>query len=279
MDPAEEGVDMSQPARHTLDVPGARLYFEVQGSGPPLMLVGHPMGCSGFATIAPLLAGDYTVVTYDPRGFGRSLIEDPDQEAEPDLIADDIRRVLEAADKVPAHVFGNSGGAVTGLALVARHPGHVETLIAHEPTLALLLPDPEKARSGVHEIYDTFLDMGVEAAGKRFSSFVAEMDMRPQQRHAEPQPPSARALAEAERVFGRGLVPVVLYEPDFSSLQTAATRVVVAGGTTSKGELSQCTAAALAERLGTPLIDFPGGHTGFVDEPEAFADVLRRTLA
>ena len=47
---------MSSPTSHTLDVPGARLYYEVQGSGPALMLVGHPMGTSGFATIAPLLA-------------------------------------------------------------------------------------------------------------------------------------------------------------------------------------------------------------------------------
>ena len=47
---------MSLPTSQSLDVPGARLYYEVQGSGPALMLVGHPMGASGFAPIAPLLA-------------------------------------------------------------------------------------------------------------------------------------------------------------------------------------------------------------------------------
>src|SRR6516162_10622752 len=103
---------MSPFASHILEVPGARLYYEVRGSGPVLMLVGHPMGASGFATIAPLLAETYTVVTYDPRGFGRSRIDDPDQDAEPDLLADDGRRVLEAVGEVPADVFGSSGGAV-----------------------------------------------------------------------------------------------------------------------------------------------------------------------
>ena len=44
---------MSSPTSHSLDVPGARLYYEVQGSGPVIMLVGHPMGVSGFAAIAP----------------------------------------------------------------------------------------------------------------------------------------------------------------------------------------------------------------------------------
>jgi pimeloyl-ACP methyl ester carboxylesterase len=147
---------MSPPAIRTLEVPGARLYYDVQGSGPVLMLVGHPMGVSGFATIAPLLAETYTVVTYDPRGFARSTIDDPDQDAEPDLLADDVRRVLEAVGEVPAHVFGSSGGAVTGLALVAHYPGHVKTLVAHEPPLALLLPQADEAPTRIHEIYDTY---------------------------------------------------------------------------------------------------------------------------
>src|SRR5205807_272470 len=89
-------LELSSPTGHSLDVPGARLYFEVQGSGPVLMLVGHPMDSSGFAAIAPLLADDHTVVSYDPRGFGRSTIDDRRQDAEPDLLADDVRRVLEA---------------------------------------------------------------------------------------------------------------------------------------------------------------------------------------
>src|SRR3984957_11405857 len=121
---------MSLPTSHSLDVPGARLYYEVQGSGPILMLIGHPMGVSGFAAIAPLLAEDYTVVTYDPRGFARSTIEDSDQDGEPDLLADDVRRVLEAVGERPAHVFGSSGGAVSGLALTARYPARVHTLFA-----------------------------------------------------------------------------------------------------------------------------------------------------
>jgi pimeloyl-ACP methyl ester carboxylesterase len=163
---------MSLPTSHSLDVSGARLYYQVQGSGPALMLIGHPMGSSGFAAIAPLLAEDYTVVTYDPRGFARSTIDDRDQDAEPDLLADDVRRVLEAVGGGPAHVFGSSGGAVTGLALVARHPGHVQTLVAHEPPLALLLPEAKEARAGIHDIYDTYRNSGPGAAWPKFFTFT-----------------------------------------------------------------------------------------------------------
>jgi len=270
---------MSLPVSQLVDVPGARLFCEVQGSGPALLLVGHPMGASGFAAIAPLLAEDYTVVTYDPRGFAHSTIEDPDQDGEPDLLADDVRRVLEAVGQGPAHVFGSSGGAVTGLALVALYPDDVATLVAHEPPVALLLPEAEEASAGMHEIYDTYRDSGIGAAWASFAAFtgmgiggpVGDTD-------PPPPPPSAEEVATSERFFSHGLLPIALYQPDISALQAALTRLVVAGGTASKGQFAQRTAVALAERLGTTLVEFPGGHTGFISDPKAFAELLRRTL-
>jgi pimeloyl-ACP methyl ester carboxylesterase len=270
-------VETSPPAGHSLDVPGARLYYEVQGMGPVLILVGHPMGTSGFAAIAPLLAEDYKVITCDPRGFARSTIDDRDQDAEPDVLADDVRRVLEAVGDGPAHVFGSSGGAVTGLALVARYPGHVQTLVAHEPPLALLLPEAEEAPVGLQDVYDTYRASGIGAAWQRFSSFTG-MDMPPQDDEPAPQPPSAEAIATSERFFGHGLLPIALYQPDFSALEGAPAPVVVAGGTTSRGQFAWCTAVALADRLGAALIDFPGGHVGFVSDAKDFATLLRRTL-
>jgi clorobiocin/coumermycin A biosynthesis protein CloN7/CouN7 len=269
---------MSTPTSHSLDVPGARLYYDVRGSGPVLMLVGHPMDASGFAAIAPLLAADYTVVTCDPRGFARSTIDDPGQDAEPELLADDVRRVLEAVGEGPAYVFGSSGGAVTGLALVAHYAGHVKALVAHEPPLALLLPDAEVARAGIDDIYDTYRASGDRDAWQRFGTFTG-IAMGPQSEDAAAaQPPSAEAVATNDRFFRHGLLPIALYQPDLNALKDASVRVVVAGGSTSRGQFAQRTAAALAERLDTPLIDFPGGHAGFASDPREFAGVLRHAL-
>jgi pimeloyl-ACP methyl ester carboxylesterase len=261
---------MSLPTSHSLDVPGACLHYEVQGSGPTLMLIGHPMGVSGFAEY-------YTVVTYDPRGFAGSTIEDRDQDSEPDLLAADVRRVLEAVGNGPARVFGSSGGAVTGLALVARYPGRVHTLVAHEPPLTLLLPEADDARAGMHDIYDTYRNAGTGAAWAKFFAFTG---MNPPRQSGDTAPePTTGMDVTSERFFGHGLLPIALYQPDFSALQSGQARVVVAGGTTSEGEFPQRTAAALAERLGTPLIAFPGGHGGFASDAREFAAVLRLNLA
>jgi clorobiocin biosynthesis protein CloN7 len=258
---------------HSLDVPGARLHYDVSGSGPVLMLVGHPMGSSGFAALAPLLVDEYTVVTYDPRGFGSSTIADSNQDAEPDLLADDVRRVLEAVSDRPAHVFGSSGGAITGLALVAHYADHVSTLVAHEPPLALLLPDPEAARTAFQGMYDTYRNEGSGAAWQQFGRFTG-LEMA-----AAPQPLTAEVVATNDRFFTHGLLPITFYQPEIATLQAAPTRVVAASGTTSRGQFAQRTAAAFADRLGTQLITFPGGHVGFISDPRDFAAILRETLA
>jgi clorobiocin biosynthesis protein CloN7 len=266
------------PTSHWLDVPGARLYYEVQGSGPVLALIGHPMDSSGFAALAPLLANDHTVVTYDPRGFGRSTIADPHQDADPDLIADDVHRVLTAVGNGPARVFGSSGGAVTGLALAARHPESVQTVVAHEPPLALFLPDAAEAEQGSRAIYETYEREGARAAWEQFAAFTGLAMRPPGGGEAADRAARARAAATSERFFRHSLLPVVLYRLDLAALRNRAVRVYIAGGITSRGEFAQRTAAALAERLGTALIEFPGGHGGFATDPGEFASVLRRTL-
>ena len=56
----------------TLDVPGARLHYELRGTGPLIALVAAPMDATAFAPLADLLATDHTVLTTDPRGINRS---------------------------------------------------------------------------------------------------------------------------------------------------------------------------------------------------------------
>jgi hypothetical protein len=129
----------------------------------------------------------------------------------------------------------------------------------------------------MHDIYDTYRNGGIGAAWEKFAVFTG-MSL-PTQGGDTPSQPSAEMVATSDRFFGHGLLPIALYQPVFAALQDGPTRVLIAGGTTSKGEFAQRTAVALADRLGTSPIDFPGGHAGFATDPHEFVAVLRRTLA
>lgn len=268
-----------------LQVPGARLHYEVAGSGPVLALVGLPMTGDYFQALARELADSFTVVTYDPRGFGRSSIEDPEQDSTPETTADDVSRVLAAVTDQPALVFGTSGGAVTGLALATSHPGQVATLVAHEPPLIDLLDDAEELRRQTREVYDAYRSQGVGPAFGRFMRLVDPDAPAPDPSSAPPPPPSERAQADGERMLAHSLLPTSSYHPDVAALTGGPVRVLVGRGSASTSrQPARRGAEALAELLGQRVEEFPGGHVGFLPpemggNPAGFAAVLRQLLA
>lgn len=261
----------------TLEVPGARLHTEARGSGPVLLLIPGGMADSDvFAGIVPLLADDYTVVTYDPRGVSRSTVDDAAQDVEIAVQADDAHRLLSAITTEPAYVFANSGGAITGLELVTQHPERVHTLVAHEPApMPELLPDGARVRAAQDDLYDAYVDQGVAAALKKFLGIVGVNDPDPEMLAGM----VARMQGTLELFFGHMILPLGNYLPDTSALQAAPTRVVIAAGTASTGQDAHRTAVALADRLGMPVVEFPGGHGGFREHPELFARTLGTALA
>jgi clorobiocin biosynthesis protein CloN7 len=267
----------------TLDVPGAHLRYRVIGSGPVLLLIpGGPADATAFAGIAPLLAEDHTVVTYDPRGISHSTRDDGTDDVPVDVQADDAHRLLAAVGTAPADVFGSSGGAITGLELVTRHPEQVRVLIAHEPPVTELLPDVEAHRAAIADVTETYSSSGAAAAMGKFMA-QAGIDMGAAPVKAGPPSPEriatmARMKGNLELFFGHMLRQIVDYRPDGTALQATSTRIVVGAGTTSSGQTAHTAAVALAELLDTKPTDFPGGHGGFGEEPEAFATTLRTVL-
>ena len=144
---------------HTLQSAEAEIVYDVRGplpaadARPPLFMIGQPMRASGFDALAAQLP-ERTVVTYDPRGLGRSTRKDGRVDHAPTVQADDVHAVIEALGGGPVDMFASSGGAVTALALVAAYPDDVATLVAHEPPLIPVLPDAaaaERARAGVRD--------------------------------------------------------------------------------------------------------------------------------
>ena len=146
---------------HVLETAEADIAYDVHGplpttdGRPPLFMIAQPMDASGFVTLASHFP-DRTVVTYDPRGLGRSARRDGRVDHSPTVQASDVHAVIEELGAGPVEMFASSGGAVTALALVAAYPDDVVTLVAHEPPLIPVLPDAEaaeRARAGFRDAY------------------------------------------------------------------------------------------------------------------------------
>ena len=294
----------TQPSPHHLDVPGARLYYEVRGYGPLLLVIGQPMTSAPFGPVADLLAEDHTVVTYDPHGLGASTIEDPSRDVTPQIEADDLAYLVDAVGGERADVFGSSGGAIAALAFAARHPEKASTVIAHEPPVTELLPDAPHVRAAVDDIDDAYRTYGSGAAWGKFVSLVmhdgpvteagvqpaawppAGSDREEGQAQggddsdgvATPPVASEKQQADDELFFLRMLKPFTRYQPPVEVLRWGGPRVIVAVGATSGDEIARRSAEALADQLGTPPVVFPGDHGGFMANPAAFAGTIREVL-
>ena len=100
------------------------LLRDSEGSGPALLLIPGAEGdAEEYARVVGLLQGEFTVLSYDRRGFSRSPRPEGYNGTTVEEQADDAAALLEATGLAPATVWGNSSGAIIGLSLVLRHPG------------------------------------------------------------------------------------------------------------------------------------------------------------
>ncbi|TXR57305.1 alpha/beta hydrolase [Quadrisphaera setariae] len=277
----------------TLDVPGARLHHEVAGpdGAPVVVLVGHPAGADDFRDLGEHLANDHRVLLHDPRGFGASPLDDPDDDADPRRLADDVAALLEAVagPDARADVFGSSGGAVTGLAFAARHPQRLRVLVAHEPPLFGVLPDAAERRADAERIVATLHEQGVWPAMGAFMALAGFEAPEGGDTSHDPQPPAdptGQHVAAMTRMIGKGLLPVCGYDVDLDALRAAeasGARVVLAAGRESGRQLARRGAEGLAARLDREAAMVTGGHVDWVPwmggDPERFARQLRALLA
>lgn len=282
---------------HTLRTDGADIVYDVHGplptedGRPPLFMLGQPMDASGFTTLASHLP-DRTVITYDPRGLGRSTRSDGRTDNTPEVQAGDVHAIIEALGAGPVEMFGSSGGAVTALALVTAHPGDVTTLVAHEPPIIPALPDAEaaaRARGGITEAYNAG---GWGAGMTAFMAMTAWQGEFTDAYFAQPAPDPAAFGMPAED-DGKRDDPLLSdrswavsgYRPDVEALTAAPTRVVIAVGEETGDTFTGRTAAATAALLGQEAAVFPSHHGGFLGpefgypgKPEEFAARLREVL-
>ena len=262
------------------EVPGTRLYYETRGAGPLCLLIPGANGdANGFPPLADRLAADFTVVTYDRRGYTRSVLDGTQDYAHRlETDADDARRLIEHLSDEPATVFGTSSGGVIALQLLIDHPQAVRTLVSFEPAAMRLFPDGEKWLAFLHDIYDLYRQSGPAPARALFvRRCFAEVDHPIMGRTAAPEH-AATAIANATYFFERELRQYTAVELDMEKLTQRAGMVIPAMGVASVGFPDGDIARALSLRLGRDLLELPDGHVGYATSSEEFARRLVRRL-
>ncbi len=286
----------------TLHLPDVDLVYDVHGpiptdEGRPLLfMIGQPMQADGFADLAAQFP-DRTVVTYDPRGLGRSSVRrDGRVDQRPQDQADDLHALKEhLSPDAKVDVFGSSGGAVAGLTWVERHPGDIATLLAHEPPSAWALPrDADAATRAFDAVGATYQDKGF---GHGMAAFIA-LTMWQGEFTDEyfAQPPADPAMfglptdddgSRDDMLLSDRSGTVTTYTYDVGAIKAAPARVVIGVGEETGDSLPARTGRAVADLLGSEPVVFPSHHGGFVGggpenpyagKPEEFAVVLRRVL-
>lgn len=249
------------------------LYREVEGSGPPVLLIhGNGANTRIWGRSAGDLAADHRVIAYDRRGFGRS----------PGPIAKSFRvhvadaaallRELEAA---PATVVGWSGGGVVAAGLAADHPDLVGALVLAEagihlplsPTMALLASAARiefarrvrgDERRAAQEVFDFAL--ACRGGGTQFERFPSEW--RESMLAAAPA-----VCAEIDHLLGS--------YPSRESVAAIGCPVTIL-----QGDLSQPVFAKVNRRLrrllpDAELVEIEGtAHAVHFDAPERFREAV-----
>ncbi|GGW64001.1 hydrolase [Streptomyces lucensis JCM 4490] len=223
---------------------------DVTGAGPVLLLVpggaGHPMG---LGPLTERLARRFTVVTYDPLGLAHGRLGLPVADQRPADWSRGAARVLETVlpPDERAFVFGTSSGGIAVLDLLARHPGRLAHVVAHEAPCVTALPDGRERREE--------LIAALDGAGR---------------------PPAEGPSATSMGVFlAHVLRPFTAHVPVLTALEP---RLTLAAGTGSRGQVLHRTARVLADRHGSAFLEFPGGHLGILDHPAEFAGLLTETF-
>jgi pimeloyl-ACP methyl ester carboxylesterase len=283
--------------RHTLHTDGAHIAYDVHGplptadGRPPLFMIGQPMCADGFGALASH-CGDRTVITYDPRGLGRSTRHDDRVENTPTVQASDVHAVIEALGVGRVDMFASSGGAVTALALVAAHPDDVATLVAHEPPLIDVLGDAGAAHRAQAAVRDTYEAKGFGAGMAAFiamtswrGEFTDEYFALPPVDPAQFGMPTGDDGLRGDPLLSDRSWAITSYRPDIDALTAAPTRIVIGVGEESDGVFTGRTSLAAADLLGQQATVFPSHHGGFIGgdtpyagKPEAFARTLREVF-
>ncbi|MFF5173846.1 alpha/beta fold hydrolase [Micromonospora sp. NPDC000089] len=253
---------MNDGARGSFSVDGRRLsYLDFGGPGPVLIaLHGHFSEGADFAPLADRLGAEWRVVALDQRGHGES---DRATDYGRDGYVGDVAALLGHLGLAEVALLGHSLGGVNAYQFAARHPDRVSALVVEDAgavcdidlTFARRLPDHVATRDGL-----------VAALGSAAPYLERTFRERPDGWGFSFDP--ADTVRSQRALTGD-------HWPDW--LIVRCPTLLVRG--TRSDELTARHAREMAARRSVPLVELDAGHVVHHDQPDAFADCVRRFLA
>jgi len=260
----------------TLPLPGVDLHYETTGSGPLLLCITGAQGNgSAWSPLAQALSPTYTVAYYDRRGFSASTITGEQDYS--DRLATDANDaaalIAHLSPDAPATVIGNSSGAIVALNLLLKHPDRMAKLVCHEPPAFGALPPPQQAfgEQVVDHIYDVYRKSGPIAAMEAFTGGLAVGNEGDLMRASMHPGTSHEVRANAQFWLEFELRQYPMSKVDIAGLVALKDKFVPAAGVESGNEVGVAPTACIAGALGKEILRLPGGHVGFVTDPESWA--------
>ncbi len=269
----------SRAAEEMIKVNGAELYHQVRGSGPALLMIhgtGADSGC--YHKVAMRLASDFTVLTYDRRGWSRSPRPAGWKQTSIEEQADDAAWLLKATGYAPALVFGSSSAGLTALDLVLRHPEVVRGAVLHESSTFTSLPQDfvQQQFAEMNALIGPAMASGGPRAGHRaFLTALAGADGL--ESVADPET-LERWLSNAQFMFEYEFPSMLLgYQPDPAAIAVIKLPVRVMRAADSQ-PINVAASGWLAAQLKTEVLIAPGAHVAYGSRPAEFAEALRAAL-
>ncbi|MDO4621912.1 MAG: alpha/beta hydrolase [Eubacteriales bacterium] len=252
------------------------LYYEVTGSGEPLILIhGVIVDSELYKAAAELLGRYYTVITFDRRGNSRSTCKG-ERHFSMDEQIEDVRDLMDHLQIDSAYIFGASAGAVIGQYFLIRYPERVKHLIMFEPAvLGEMAEEIPEVKQWVDEMMERIGKRKYTTAILKFAQHINSFDSRSPRRTPEI---SRREMGNHEYALTQEFPGMLQYHPDRAAFESMRDKITISAGEKSEGTVYYHAAVHIANDLGKEPVYYPGYHNLPYDLPMEFAVNLIGTL-
>ncbi len=251
------------------------LYYEVRGSGTPLIMIhGVIVDANLFSRAAEYLSRYFQVITYDRRGNSRSELKD---KAGNDMNGqlEDILLLMDTLQIESAFIVGQSAGATIGQYFLQEYPEKVRHLIMYEPAIFGFLDDMPNVHEWTGRMNELIRKRKFSSALLQFSQTIGPPDER---RPKKTKEESLREMGNFEYGLSEEFPGIASYRPDIEKTRQYADRITLAMGEKTTDPVYMEGLGRFAEAIGTDILFYPGFHNLPFELPKEFAVNVLGTL-